>query len=150
MPKNSKEWNQYDKPSPVPTIKSDYDLKAHILTTSNNVQFNKILTIVTKELDTSLIPNNDKDLKNIYQVQFENVLEWAAMGLVWLAQLRLAKLWGELKIEKSVGGFERLLQAASLSGSVVTEITPSRKSSFRFFKKPQEQQPQNILEQDLE
>ena len=147
MAKTPKEWSQYDKPSAVPTIKSDYDLKAHILTTSSNVQFNRVISLVTKELDTSLI--NDKDLKTLYQVQFENVLEWAAMGLIWLAQLRLAKLWGELKLEKSVGGFERLLQAATLTGSVQTELTPTKKTPFRFFKKP-EQQPQSILEQDLE
>jgi hypothetical protein len=58
------------------------------------------------------------------------------MGLIDLAKIRLANLFSQLKLEKSVGGFERILQGATLTGTVVAPL-PSKKSLWpvEFMKK---------------
>jgi hypothetical protein len=131
---NQKEWDSYEGAKTTGVMKSEYDQKVYILDVDRRIDFTNIITLVTKELDTSFI--NDQDLKVFYQINFENVLEWANMGLLDLAKIRLSKLFAELKIEKSVGGFERILQGSTLSGSVVAPL-PSKRGLFpiEFLKK---------------
>ena len=139
-----KEWVSYEGASTSSVMKSEFDQKVYILDVDRRIDFNNIVSLVTKELDTSFI--NDQDLKVFYQIQFENILEWANMGLVDLAKIRLSKLFAELKLEKSVGGFERILQGASLSGSVVAPF-PSKRGLFPVeFLRRQEQGPKTIVE----
>ena len=123
-------------------MKSEFDQKVHLLDIDKHIDFTNIISLVTKELDTSFI--NDDEFKVFYQIQFENVLEWANMGLVDLAKIRLSKLFAELKLEKSMGGFERILQGSTLSGSVVAPL-PAKRSLFTvdYFRK---QEPRSMME----
>lgn len=129
MPESTEEkksdWKQYEETKVGSVIKTQYDQKIYLLDiNTQRIDFKDVITLVTKELDTSFI--NDLTLKYQYQTQFENVLEWTQMGLVPLAKLRLAKLFGELKIEKSIGGMERILQGSELSGSVIATLPASK------------------------
>jgi len=110
------EWGQYEQVRTTGVMKSEYDLKTYLLDVPKDINFENVLSMVTKELDTSFI--NDINFKTFYQILFENVLEWASMGLKDLAATRLAKLFAELKLEKSVGGFERILQGSTLTGTI--------------------------------
>lgn len=122
-----KEWDNYEQSKTASVMKTEYDQKVYILDIDRRINFNDLISLVTKELDTSFI--NDQNLKVFYQVNFENVLEWANMGLKDLAKIRLSKLFAELKLEKSVGGFERILQGSTLTGSVIAPL-PSKKGLF--------------------
>ncbi len=127
-PEQKQEWESYENETRTTrVIKSEYDQKAYILDVDKNINFKNLISLVTKELDTSFI--NDEKLKVFYQITFENVLEWANMGLEELARIRLAKLFAELKLEKSLGGFERILQGASLSGAVSAPL-PQKRNLF--------------------
>jgi len=121
------EWGYYEGARTTGIMKSEFDQKVHLLDIDKNLDFYNIITLVTKELDTSFI--NDSELKVFYQINFENVLEWANMGLIDLAKIRLSKLFAELKLEKSMGGFERILQGSTLTGSVVAPL-PAKRSLF--------------------
>lgn len=121
------EWEKYESHKTTGIIKSEYDQKIYILDVDKQINTKNLLSMVTKELDTSFI--NDEKLKTFYQINFENILEWANMGLDELAIIRLSKLFGELKLEKSLGGFERILQGSTLSGSVIAPL-PQRKNLF--------------------
>ncbi len=139
-----KEWESYEGSRTASIMKSEFDQKVYLIDIDKRLDFNNIISLVTKELDTSFI--NEQELKVFYQIQFENILEWANMGLVDLAKIRLSKLFAELKLEKSVGGFERILQGASLSGSVVAPL-PSKRGLFPVeFLRRQEQGPRTIAE----
>ena len=139
-----KEWENYEGSRTSSIMKSEFDQKVYLIDIDKRLDFNNIISLVTKELDTSFI--NEQELKVFYQIQFENILEWANMGLVDLAKIRLSKLFAELKLEKSVGGFERILQGASLSGSVVAPL-PSKRGLFPVeFLRRQEQGPRTIAE----
>ena len=139
-----KEWEKYEGQQTQGIMKSEFDQKIYILDVDRRIDFTNLLTMVTKELDTSFI--NDQDLKVFYQVNFENILEWANMGLVDLARIRLSKLFGELKLEKSVGGFERILQGSTLSGSVVAPL-PSKRQLFPIdFLRRQDTGPKTIAQ----
>jgi len=133
-----KEWENYEGSRTQGVMKSEFDQKVYLVDVDKRLDFSNLISLVTKELDTSFI--NDIDLKVFYQINFENVLEWAAMGLIDLAKIRLAKLFSELKLEKSIGGFERILQGATLTGSVVAPL-PSKKSLWpvEFMKKQEGQ-----------
>lgn len=137
------EWGRYEGTRTTGVMKSEFDQKIHLIEVAKDLDFGNLITLVTKELDTSFI--NDEDLKVFYQINFENVLEWANMGLEDLAKIRLSKLFAELKLEKSMGGFERILQGASLHGQVVAPL-PAKKSLFTvdFFRK--QEGPQSIAE----
>lgn len=124
---DNKEWESYEKSKTSGVMKTEYDQKVYILDIDRRINFDDLISLVTKELDTSFI--NDQNLKVFYQINFENVLEWANMGLKDLAKIRLSKLFAELKLEKSVGGFERILQGSSLTGSVIAPL-PSKKGLF--------------------
>lgn len=132
-------WGAYEESRNITgMVKSEFDQKVYILDVPyERMDYTKLMTLVTKELDTSFI--NDLEQRTFYQIKFENVLEWANMGLPQLSNLRLAKLFAELKIEKSVGGFERILQGATLSGNIGVNL-PARKSLFpiSFLKKDDE------------
>lgn len=120
-PPGQDEWSSYEQTNKSSLVKNEFEQKVYILDVPiNRMNFESIMSLVTKELDTSFI--NDVNLKSLYQIQFENILEWARMGLVDLAELRLAKMFGELKLEKSIGGFERILQGATLTGSVAAAL----------------------------
>jgi len=138
-----KEWENYEGARTQCVMKSEYDQKVYLVDVDKRLDFTNLISLVTKELDTSFI--NDQDLKVFYQINFENVLEWASMGLIDLAKIRLAKLFSELKLEKSVGGFERILQGSTLTGSVVAPL-PSKKSLWpvEFMKK--QEGPKSIAE----
>jgi hypothetical protein len=139
-----KDWDSYEGSRTQSIMKSEFDQKVYLVDIDKRIDFKNIITLVTKELDTSFI--NDQDLKVFYQILFENVLEWANMGLEDLAKIRLSKLFAELKLEKSVGGFERILQGATLSGSVVAPL-PSKRGLFPVeFLRRQEQGPRTIAE----
>lgn len=115
------EWSHVDNSRNSIMMHNEFDLKTYLLDVPyRNIDFDNILSIVTKELDTSFI--NQQDFKIFYQILFENILEWANMGLKEMAKLRLAALLSELKIEKSVGGFERILQGSTLTGSVTAPL----------------------------
>ena len=144
QPAKAKEWSSYEDTQTTGIMKSEFDQKVYLIDVDKRIDFNNIISLVTKELDTSFI--NEQDMKVFYQILFENVLEWANMGLVDLAKIRLSKLFAELKLEKSMGGFERILQGASLSGSVVAPL-PAKKSLFPVeFLRRQEQGPRTIAE----
>jgi hypothetical protein len=125
-------------------MKNEFDQKVYLIDIDKRIDFNDIITLVTKELDTSFI--NDQRLKVLYQVNFEDILEWANMGLLDLARIRLAKLFAELKLEKSIGGFERILQGSTLTGQVQAPL-PQKRGLFpiEFLRRPQEG-PQTITE----
>jgi hypothetical protein len=138
------EWENYEGQKTSGIMKSEFDQKVYLIDIDRRIDFTNLLTLVTKELDTSFI--NDHDLKVFYQVNFENILEWANMGLIDLARIRLSKLFGELKLEKSVGGFERILQGSTLSGSVVAPL-PAKRSLFPVeFLRRQDSGPKTIAE----
>jgi hypothetical protein len=139
-----REWNSYEDVQTKGIMKSEFDQKTYLIDIDKRMDFNNIITLVTKELDTSFI--NDPELKLFYQINFENILEWASMGLVELAKMRLSKLFAELKLEKSMGGFERLLQGATLTGNVGANM-PSKAGLFPVeFMKKQEGGPRTIVE----
>lgn len=135
-------WENYEKTKVTSVLKSEYDQKAYILDVDKNIDFQNLLSLVTKELDTSFI--NDEKLKVLYQINFENVLEWTNMGLIDLAKIRLSKLFGELKLEKSLGGFERILQGSSLSGTVSAPLP--QKSNLFPVKILQKSEPKTLAE----
>lgn len=139
-----KEWDKYEAVKTSGVIKSEFDQKVYILDVDKTISTKNLLTMVTKELDTSFI--NDEKLKSLYQINFENILEWANMGLDELAIIRLSKLFGELKLEKSLGGFERILQGSTLSGSVIAPL-PQKRNLFPVqITKPQKQEPKTLAE----
>lgn len=144
-PKEEKdEWEKYETHKTSGVIKSEYDQKIYILDVDKNISTKNLLSMVTKELDTSFI--NDEKLKTFYQINFENILEWANMGLDELAIIRLSKLFGELKLEKSLGGFERILQGSSLSGSVIAPL-PQKRNLFPVqITKPKTNEPKSLAE----
>ena len=123
------DWKKYEESKIGQIVKNEYEQKTYLIRVETDaINFDNLITLVTKELDTSFI--NDLQLKYLYQVQFENILEWTSMGLIELAKIRLSKLWGELKIEKSVGGMEDILQhTTGLTGSVVAGL-PTHKGLF--------------------
>lgn len=114
------EWDNYGQAKTTQIMKSEFDLKTYLLDIPTTINFDNLISLVTKELDTSFI--NDQEMKIFYQILFENILEWANMGLEDMARLRLANLFSELKLEKSVGGFERILQGSTLTGSVTAPL----------------------------
>ena len=115
------DWSKYDSSRTGNIIKTEFEHKGHILEIyPAKFNFEQSLSLVSKELDTSFI--NDIYLKYLYQIQFENILEWAKMGLLELAEIRLATLFSELKLEKSVGGMERILQGSTLTGNVMANL----------------------------
>jgi len=118
------EWSGYESTQTKGVMKSEFDQKIYLIDIDKRMNFKDIITLVTKELDTSFI--NDQDLKVFYQISFENILEWANMGLEDLAKIRLSKLFAELKLEKSVGGFERILQGSTLTGQVAAPLPQKR------------------------
>jgi hypothetical protein len=122
-----KEWDSYEGSKTQGVMKSEFDQKVYLIDVDKRIDFKNLITLVTKELDTSFI--NDQNLKIFYQINFENILEWANMGLEDLAKIRLSKLFAELKLEKSVGGFERILQGATLTGQVSAPL-PAKKGLF--------------------
>jgi hypothetical protein len=140
------EWKSYEGDKSSRVIKSEYDQKVYILDVDKNIDFNNLITLVTKELDTSFI--NDEKLKVLYQINFENVLEWSNMGLTDLAKIRLSKLFGELKLEKSMGGFERILQGSSLSGMVAAPL-PQKRNLWPI-KVLQRNEPRSVKERLME
>jgi len=144
---NPKEWDSYEGTRTSSVMKSEFDQKIYILDVDRRIDFTNLISMVTKELDTSFI--NDNDLKVFYQISFENILEWANMGLTDLAKIRLSKLFAELKLEKSMGGFERILQGSTLSGTVVAPL-PSKKGLFpvEFLRK--QEGPKTIAERITE
>lgn len=138
------EWEKYETHKTSGVIKSEYDQKIYILDVDKNISTKNLLSMVTKELDTSFI--NDEKLKTFYQINFENILEWANMGLDELAIIRLSKLFGELKLEKSLGGFERILQGSTLSGSVIAPL-PQKRNLFPVqITKPKTNEPKSLAE----
>lgn len=138
------EWERYETHKTSGVIKTEYDQKVYILDVDKNISTKNLLSMVTKELDTSFI--NDEKLKTFYQVNFENILEWANMGLDELAVIRLSKLFGELKLEKSLGGFERILQGSTLSGSVIAPL-PQKRNLFPVqITKPKSNEPKTLAE----
>lgn len=138
------EWEKEDK-STKPILKSEYDLKTFLIeVSSNKINFQDLLSLVTKELDTSFI--NEQETKLFYQFLFENILEWTDMGLTDLAKLRLSKLFAELKLEKSVGGFERILQGSNLTGSVIAVLPKSSRLFLEKLLPKKEEKPELSLE----
>jgi hypothetical protein len=138
------EWKEYESTRVVGNIKTQYDQKVFLITVDPRIDFRNALTIVTKELDTSFI-TNDFD-KRTYQILFENILEWANMGLYPLARIRLSKLFGELKLEKSVGGFERVLQGSEITGGIEVQIPQPKFPRIQFKRtEPKEKEKEGIL-----
>lgn len=119
------DWEDYEKARIGSLIKTQFDQKVYLLEVAQErIKFENLLSLVTKELSLSFI--NDIELKFLYQTQFENILEWSQMGLIPLAKIRLSKLFGELNLEKSVGGMERILQGSDLTGQVLATLPSSR------------------------
>jgi hypothetical protein len=142
-PQQNQEWGNYENSQTRGVMKSEFDQKVYLIDVDKRIDFNDMITLVTKELDTSFI--NDTRLKVLYQINFENILEWTNMGLIDLAKIRLSKLFSELKLEKSVGGFERILQGSVLSGTVQAPL-PQKRGLFANFIRPPQEGPQTIAE----
>jgi len=138
----AQEWNEYEDVQTKGVMKSEFDQKVYLIDVDKRIDFTNLITMVTKELDTSFI--NDNEMKVFYQINFENILEWANMGLIDMAKMRMSKLFAELKLEKSMGGFERILQGATLTGNVMAPL-PQKRGLFalEFLKK---QEPTTIAE----
>lgn len=104
-------------------VKDEYSLKKFILKPEKPkmaVQNDLVglFEMVTKDL--ALANLSDDYEKYLYQQQLRNAQNWFVAGLTDLAIIRLANLIGELHLERSKEGLERILQSAGpLSGAVL-------------------------------
>jgi len=119
-----------------PVMYTDYDHKAFIVTTSIKNQLQKSEDLLIKELQTGFI---DPELAFIYSTKLSCAEEWLGLGFGKLAKRRAVHVLIKMNINKSIGGFERRLQAGMPIGEDI--ITESEKLS----KKPIEEQQQDLL-----
>lgn len=104
------ELDRFDESKDSPILLSDYEHKAFLVSSTKNIKMNIPEDVLDKDLELSVL---DKELAFIYSLKAGCVEDWGNLGLRQLARRRSVSLRLKLNLNRSIGGFERLLQTAT-------------------------------------
>ena len=141
------EWDRINDDNPV--LLSEFDLKGHMMK-DDRKEARNITDFLRKSLQNSNIPKREVP---VFRMQMECILSWFTMGFKdEIANEEFIELQSELSINKSVGGFNAILNLGDVGANVVMQ--PGQAAELRMgydqqYEEQQEGLPQKMKKQLL-
>jgi hypothetical protein len=98
-----------------PVLLSDFDHKRDLITAKLKSDFSNPQAFLEKEISTSYI---DPEMANIVNMLISCAENWSYLGFTLLSKRRYTSCLIDLGLQKSINGFERILQATQPSANV--------------------------------